>query len=590
MEKHGFVLVHGYSGSPRDLAPLADDLAVRCGPEAVLAVRLPGHETGQPPLYYRERFMEAVAAGAEAMRMRGRRLVLVGHSTGGILALDFVLRHPRRTALLVLAATPHGLDGNALHRWERHRAGRPAIALGNVARMVSHTNRVTAAPPPGELPVCIVQGACDALVPPSDAAAWQRHGFSGSVASITLPETRHCIFTEPGGAAAADWIARQAENLLGADIEANLQDASRLAAMEGPRLQDFFQRTPQARRHLVRSPGARRALQGSCIPLPQCAPDPIQLNVEVTTRCSLDCPNCARTVHRREAQTMDESLFHYLLDLSPNAYRVILAGLGEPTLHPRLPALVEAAAARGRRAGLVTNAMHLTPALARALIQAGIAAVTFSLDAVDPGVLSAVRPGSQIDRILDHIRIFNGMAAPAGIATAVFSAVSADTIHHLPQLAEAVSSLGVRAWMLTDLNFDWNRSRALAAAQDAGAGYTQTIRQALRTAFSRSLPVLGVHGLEEFALDRRYRQFLLHPPALLMRRNLVHSACLSPWQTMPVDVAGNVTRCDCQPRAGIGNLRHQPFSEIWNGAAMQAWRRQMISGAPPAACQCCPRF
>jgi radical SAM protein with 4Fe4S-binding SPASM domain len=588
MKKPGFVLVHGYSGSPRDLAPLADYLTARCGPEAVLAVRLPGHETATCPAYDRERFMDAVAAGAETMRLRGRRLVLVGHSTGGILALDFALHNPTRTALLVLAATPHGLDGNALPRWERHRAGQSVVALGNVARMVSHINRITTAPPPQGFPVCIIHGACDTLVPPSDALAWKRHGFSGIAADLILPETRHHIFTEPGGAATADWIARQAEDLLDAGTEEDHQNASRLVDLEGPGLRSFFDRTPQARRHVAGSPGARRALGNSCTPPPLTVPDPIQLNIETTTHCNLGCPHCARTVHRRAKAMMDETLFHYLLDLAPNAYRVVLAGLGEPTLHPRLPALVAAAAGRGRRVGLVTNAMSLTPALSQALIHAGIAAVTFSLDAVDPDVAAVTRPGSRIDRIIGNIRGFTEMAAPAGIATAVFSAVSAGTVHRLPELAEMVRSLGVQAWMLTDLNFHWNQARALAS--DQGSGIDVTIRQALRVAFARQLPVLSVHGLEEFALARRYRHFLLHPPSRLTRRNTVHAACLSPWQTMPIDVAGNVTRCDCQPQAEIGNLGRQPLSEIWNGAAMQNWRRRMISDTPPAACRCCPRF
>ena len=105
MKKPGFVLVHGYSGSTRDLALLADYLAARYGPEAVLLVRLPGHETATCPPYDRERFLAAVTAGAETMSTRGRRLVLVGHSTGGILALDLALHLPARPALLVLAAT-----------------------------------------------------------------------------------------------------------------------------------------------------------------------------------------------------------------------------------------------------------------------------------------------------------------------------------------------------------------------------------------------------------------------------------------------------------------------------------------------------
>jgi hypothetical protein len=38
--------------------------------------------------------------------------------------------------------------------------------------------------------VRIVQGARDPLVLLSDFLAWQRHGFSGSVASLILPYTQ----------------------------------------------------------------------------------------------------------------------------------------------------------------------------------------------------------------------------------------------------------------------------------------------------------------------------------------------------------------------------------------------------------------
>jgi alpha-beta hydrolase superfamily lysophospholipase len=357
MRKPGFVLVHGYSGSPGELAPLADYMAGRWGSEAVLSIALPGHEGAAAPPYDHERFMRAVAAGAETMRRSGRRLVLVGHSTGGIMALDFALQNPLRTELLVLAATPRGLDGAALHRWERHRAGQPAIALGDVARMVSHANRIAAAAPPRGLSACILQGARDTLVLPSDAADWKRHGFSGGTATLILPEARHPIFTESSGVAAADWIARQAEDLLSTSTDEDLKEACGLVAMEGPRLQEFFNGTPRARRHVVRSPGAGRALGRSCTPLPLAAPEPIQLNIEITTHCNLNCPHCARAVHRRSEEMMDESLFHYLLDLCPNAYRVVLAGLGEPALHPRLPALVKAAARHGRlyRPGLLRS-------------------------------------------------------------------------------------------------------------------------------------------------------------------------------------------------------------------------------------------
>jgi radical SAM protein with 4Fe4S-binding SPASM domain len=80
------------------------------------------------------------------------------------------------------------------------------------------------------------------------------------------------------------------------------------------------------------------------------------------------------------------------------------------------------------------------------------------------------------------------------------------------------------------------------------------------------------------------------PPAQLYQRSATHTWCFSPWQTMPVDVEGNVTLCDCQPDYVIGNLFQSPFSEIWNGENFQRYRAAMLSQKPPEACKICPRF
>jgi MoaA/NifB/PqqE/SkfB family radical SAM enzyme/alpha-beta hydrolase superfamily lysophospholipase len=587
----GFVLVHGYTGSPRDLAPLADRLAARFGRQAVRNVCLPGHGPGHakdaPPPFDEAAFIQSIAAAAEAMARREGRIVLVGHSTGGTLALASITQGVIQPALLVLMAAPHHVDGAALVRWERHRAGRPAIALGDVARMVGHINQMGSLPALPNMPALLIQGDQDPLVPPKDGVAWGRHGFE-PVRRLTVPQADHDLFNGPSGPAMADWIVRQTDDLLHSGDAAAEAAAERLAALEGPRLQRFFQANPLSRRHLVRSPAAQQALDAPATPLSDTAPDPIQLNIEATTCCNLECPHCARTRQDRPARQMDPALFAYLIDLLPNAWRVVLAGLGEPTMHSRLPELVAAAADRGRQVNLVTNGTLLSADLCRGLVAAGLGAVTFSLDAADPAVAAETRPGGRMDRILENIRACAQLAAENGMATAVFTAVSTRNVAHLPQLAATVAGLGVQAWMLSDLNFHWNQSHSVHHTLDAaGRG---AIRQALRTAFARQLPVLGLQGLEAFALAQHYRKYLLYPPERLAARSPIRTHCVSPWQTLPVDVAGHVSVCDCTPDHVVGNLCDMPFCEIWNGPRMRAWRRQMLSATPPEACRACPRF
>jgi radical SAM protein with 4Fe4S-binding SPASM domain len=142
--------------------------------------------------------------------------------------------------------------------------------------------------------------------------------------------------------------------------------------------------------------------------------------------------------------------------------------------------------------------------------------------------------------------------------------------------------------MLSDINFKANVDHTLC--RNVNDQMEETIRKAISYAFSKNLPVLSVHGLEEFGLDKRYHDFLMIPPAQLYQRSKKHTWCFSPWQTIPVDVEGKITLCDCQPEFVVGKLFQDSFSEIWNGEVYQKYRTEMLSNNPPEACKICPRF
>lgn len=582
--------MHGYTGSPNDLTPLAGHLMQRFGDRAVRCVRLPGHENRTAPRFDTDLFLKAIAEAAQAFRCEGRPLVMIGHSTGGTLALASILKRLSCPDMLVLAATPRKVDGSGLTRWETHRKGKPNIALGDVARMVSLINQIGDSHPVPSFSVLVLHGETDALAPPADVKEWICHGFPGPVRHLMVPDAGHDLFHGKSGLAAADWIARAARDMIRSAAEIDSEAAAELKEKEGAILGSFLDQTPQARRHLLGSPGARRAL-GRNLELTRAATtDPIQINLEVTTRCNMRCPHCARALygHSHAPQDMPLARFQYLLDLLPNSYRIVLAGLGEPTLHPQIVTLVSEAAVRKRRIGLVTNGSALNRELSRDLIAAGLSAITFSLDSSDAATAAVIRPGTRLEQVLDNIRSFIKRASGAGVATAVFTAVSSRTVAQLPQLAATVSSLGVQAWMWSDLNFEQNREYALNQRWHPTA--MSAAKHALRIAFRRKLPVLCVQALEEFGLAARYREYLLYPPAHLAHRSGKHIWCLSPWQTLPVDVEGNATLCDCRPLALVGNLLERPLSDVWNGKRMQAWRSRMTSKSPPAECLACPRF
>ena len=201
-----------------------------------------------------------------------------------------------------------------------------------------------------------------------------------------------------------------------------------------------------------------------------------------------------------------------------------------------------------------------------------------------------MRNGTDFQDVIDHIKYFTLIADKYDkqISKAVFSAVSLISLPYLKQLIDLVSKLGVNVLMLSDLNFNYNLNECLWGNMDERK--IAMIRTAIGYSFSKNLPVLSVHGLEEFGLRHRYMQFLAAPSSKIYERSKIHTNCLSPWQTIPVNVNGDVSICDCQPEKIIGNLFFDSFSKIWNGRIMKHHRREMTGSVPPDACRICPRF
>ncbi len=583
----GVLLVHGYTGSPRDLEPLAGRLSALAGDFRVISLLLPGHDAGAGPVFDEAGFIAAIGAAAGTLRAEGREIVVVGHSTGGILALAAVAEHALSPRLLVLAAAPGRIDGSDLARWRNRPGEKSDISFTSLARMVSLINAVGEASVAARFPVLLLHGDGDELVPCGKVLAW-RGRFSGPVRTVIVPGAGHDLFRGSRGGFAVDVVARAAADALREETAEEARIIAKMTLAE-PKAANFLALWPVSAGHLARSPGVKRAFAGPPALGPEPDNEPTLANIEITTRCDLGCPYCARRFKTREERDMPAERFDRILDLLPHAYRVTLVGLGEPLLHPQIVDFVARASSRGRRVAVVTNAVHLSGETSHRLIDAGLDAISFSLDAAVPEAAAKARPGAGIDKVIANIETFTAISARTRpVAKAVFAAVSMATAPFLDGLVETVARLGVDALMLSDLNFRENLPHTLW--KNAGGPIKDTVHRAVRKAFSLRLPVLSVGGLEEIGIAAHYEKHLLIPPARLYRRSERRRHCLSPWQTLPVAADGAVTICDCQPREEIGNLFDRPLGDIWNGKAMADHRGRMLGDEPPGPCVICPRF
>jgi len=557
------------------------------GTVSITNLSLAGHGTRTAPVFDQRAFLSAIHDAVSAHLKQNRKIILLGHSTGGTLALAYIAERLFSPHLLILAAVPNRIDGGYLKRWDAHTSDKDPVPLNSIARMVSLINAVGSKRFEGNFPVLIIHGEKDELVPAKTAAAWGKNSFSGPTRTVTVPAVTHNMFCGPNRALPLDLVGRTIKDVILPLNERDYHPLERLIKTEN-QVRRFLAASPFSGLHLAKSPSTLKLVDGKTSLSPIAESEPVFVNIEVTTHCNLSCRFCARTRLKRQGTHMRVEHFRYVLDMLPHAYRVTLVGLGEPLLHPQIVDLVQEASSRNRRVTLVSNAMNLNKPMAAELISAGLSTMVFSIDG--PREITAkIRAGADYLKIINNIKDFTEISAlGASTATAVFTAVSSTSAPYLGQLIQALAQLNIQALMLTDLNFSHNIAHTLWKNMDDRM--LSMLRSALARAFSRKLPVLSVHALEAFGLKEHYSDYLLLSPEQLCRRRERHAFCLSPWQTLPVDAWGNVSLCDCQPDRIVGNLHDQPLSEIWNSGLMVKHRRKMLSESPPENCRVCPRF
>ncbi len=583
----GIVLVHGYTGSPDNLSPLFKILCEDFSTEEVKSICLPEHNDENIPSCDEKIFIESISSAVDEYIKEKRRIILIGHSTGGSIVLRYIEESSLCPHSVILVATPKKITTDYFSRWEVHTSGKE-IPLTSIAGMVSLVNKAGRQQYMGDFPVLVVHGEDDKLVPSSEAALWIDDGFSGPARAVIIPSAGHDIFNESDNVLAIDVISRFLSDVIAAKTEEDPGKIRSLIKIE-PLVSNFISNSPFSAKHLIECPSGQKVINENPRIEPVTNNEPVFANIEVTTQCNLSCKYCARTIHGKQNRHMCKYEFSKILDLLSHCYHVTIVGLGEPLLNPEIVEIVAEASSRKRKISLVTNGMNLDKSLSAELLNAGLDSIVFSIDAANQKLASVIRPGTNLDKIIENIKCFIEInKSNAHISMAAFSAISKHTVPYFWELVDLVSELDMEALMLTDLNFEENIDHTLWKNSDDKM-YLD-VRKAIGHAFSNKLPVLSVRGLEEFGISKRYRDFILLPPGQIWHRSTSRAYCFSPWQTIPVGVDGDITICDCQPKKQIGNLFKTPLSYIWNGEAMTDHRSQMLSCNPPYACQICPRF
>jgi len=269
---------------------------------------------------------------------------------------------------------------------------------------------------------------------------------------------------------------------------------------------------------------------------------PVNLDIEPTEACNLKCVMCPTGFNgAADTRMIDMDLTRKLIDQAAahGTYSVKFTFRGEPALHRGLVEMVRYAKEKGiPEVQFTTNGIPYTEAKIKALVDAGLDRVIFSIDGADKETVERLRLGVDYDRLVANIHAFHRIRAERGGVKPFLRVQMVRTRENCDQVDRFVEQ-----WK------PWVDDIRVNDVTDRGQG-------------------------DDLAVgDQR---------AVARRR------CPQPWQRMVVSSDGQVVPCclDWNKRWVIGDATRESLADIWRGASMEAMRQVQRDGRQDEMAPC----
>ena len=324
---------------------------------------------------------------------------------------------------------------------------------------------------------------------------------------------------------------------------------------------------------------------------------------EVTKGCNLRCIHCRATATELSSplDLPTAKALNLIEQVSQYAKPILVLSGGEPLFRADIFELARFATDRGLRVALATNGTLVTEEVARKIVDAGVRRVSISLDGANAATHDAFRgiPGA----FAAALKGFRNLQA-LGMSLQINMTIARHNAQQLPEVLELAKSIGADAlhtFLLVPvgcgvdisaeqmvpaeeyeqiLNWFYDRSQEgeIELKATCAPHYFRVMRQrraAERRASSASSPrpdtraigptEITMPGSTGVALHPHAAKAAAkgHPEGL----HATTKGCLAGTGVCFISHQGEVYPCGYLPVLA-GDLRHQPFAEIWENSAV----------------------
>lgn len=295
-------------------------------------------------------------------------------------------------------------------------------------------------------------------------------------------------------------------------------------------------------------------------PLPRAA------HIEISGRCQLKCVYCSEELKKAKRAQMSIPEFRAVLDKIPSLKSVTLTIMNEPLLNSDISQIIAEAKSRGLAVDFPTNGVHFPQELQIAVLEAGLDSLSFSIDTMDPGLYSELRPPAVLEHTLANVRSFvanrDRLSSPCVIS--IVAIMTDKLMANIDDFAGKSLDLGVDGVILRFPH-----------------GWVSEENSVL--SFDKDDVLKELEGVRKTFGGKIY----YHRPS----KRIAGIRCFRPFRSTAVKVDGHVVPCCLQAsnpkKALLGNIYDDDFAAIWDGKAYQSFRKPFMKGRWPKICNGC---
>ncbi|KKQ78856.1 MAG: molybdenum cofactor biosynthesis protein A [Parcubacteria group bacterium GW2011_GWC2_38_7] len=287
---------------------------------------------------------------------------------------------------------------------------------------------------------------------------------------------------------------------------------------------------------------------------------PANVQIAITNKCNFSCKMCQRFDLKVRLGDMSVEDFKKVLRNLGTAKNIVLTGWGEPLLHPNLIEMIKLCKVKDCDVRFTSNGNLLTPELGQKLLEVGLNAITFSVDAIKS---DDAEFGHPIQEQLTNIRQFAKAVKDQKAKLEIYlqSTYHKNKEQDLYDVVEFGKEIGVNRLRFSRLDVRFQKFERPSFKDEKKL--IQNIELRIKNTG------IGIDFLPHVASDGLSKLIFKITSPFLHRFG---KYCLRTFNDIYINEDGKATPCCALPNLVMGDAKEDTLDAIWNNVNFRRFR------------------